>query len=197
MHSRLTAVIGGALLFFAGSLASPESFAAPEFPAIMLFSGKISPASGPLSLAPRLDDRVLIFSAENGGLIGEGPVGNDGTYQALAVRTTSFNGAAIVFELQQGRRRYALQNHDGTAAWWRFAGRMLPERTALSLRIGELTAELSPDDAVTPQAQRLSRRPELPCDAQADVNEDGLCDEQDWVILRRYAGGVSRTVGRP
>jgi hypothetical protein len=161
----------------------------------MLFTGEIR--AGFLGAAPQSGDRVLIFSIADGQFVGDGPVGSLGQFQAVATRSASFSGTLLVLELQQGRKRFALLKSDGTVATAKFAGRLLPERTPMTLNIGRQTAELQADEAANPQAQRLSRTSNLPCDAQADVNEDGRCDDEDWHILRRYAGGVTRTVGRP
>lgn len=164
----------------------------------MIIAGTIGASGQFLSVTPRAGDQVLVFGADDGHLAGAGLVGRDGDFQAIVTRTASFNGNPLVIELQQGLRRYALLRLDGGApAWLRFAGRLMPERIALQLQVGPQTAELHPDQAALPQAQRLTRRPELPCDIQADVNEDGRCDEADWQILNLFGGGVSRTVGRP
>lgn len=160
---------------------------------MMVLTGRISSA-GPV--LPVAGDRVLAFANSDGRWIGDGTVSAASEYSLLISATASFNGTPVVLELQQGRRRYALTARDG-AAWLPFAGRLLPERTLLDLAIGPQTAELAPNAAATPGAQRLSRRVDLPCTEAADVNEDGRCDEADWAILGRYAGGVSRSVGQP
>ncbi len=166
--------------------------AAPSAPSVMLFTGRIN--SG--TVKPVAGDAVLVFSMSDGQLAGSGPIVGSGGFLAVVSRTTSFNGTPVVLELQQGTRRYALQREDGSPAWTTFAGRLLPERTVMELRVGSKTAELKPDEAAHPEAQRLSRRPDLPCLPDSDVNEDGVCDDADWAILRLYGGGISRTVGR-
>lgn len=172
----------------------PAGAAAPDLPAIMIFTGRLV-ADG--AIKPTPGDAVLVFNMSDGQLAGTGILGGGGgSFQAVVSRTRSFNGTPVVLEFQQGLRRYALQREDGSPAWLPFAGRLLPERTVLNLRIGAKTAELKADEAARPEAQRLSRRTDLPCLAVADVNEDGRCDEADRAILRLYGGGVSQTVGR-
>lgn len=173
--------------------------AGPDLPALMLLEGAIAPAEGFVALAPGKQDRVLAFSVADGQLVGSGPV-SDGHYVLVLSRTASFNGNPVVLELQQGRKRFALlhaEGNPGSPALLRFAGRTLPERTLLPLRMGRQTAELTAAQAGDPQAQRLSLRADLPCSAEADVNHDGVCDEADLRILRLYGGGVTRTVGQP
>jgi hypothetical protein len=173
--------------------------AGPDLPALMLLEGAIAPAEGLVALAPGKQDRVLAFSVADGQLVGSGPV-SDGHYVLVLSRTASFNGNPVVLELQQGRKRFALlhaEGNPGSPALLRFAGRTLPERTLLPLRVGRQTAELTAAQAGDPQAQRLSLRADLPCSAEADVNHDGVCDEADLRILRLYGGGVTRTVGQP
>ena len=169
------------------------SAVAAELPAIMLLTGSIY---GTGSVAPAAGDRVLAFANNDGRWIGDGTVSAAGVYSLLISSLASFNGSPVVFELQQGRHRYALLGKNG-ATWLPFAGRLLPERSLLDLTLGPQTAELGPAEVSAPQAQRLARRVDVPCTEMADVNEDGRCDEADWVILRRYAGGISRTVARP
>lgn len=165
-----------------------------EIPAIMILTGKLASRPG---LSPTAGDRVLAFSAHDGSWVGDGTVSAAGHYTVIAARTASFNGTPVVLELQQGRFRYALLREGGAAASLPFAGRMLPERTNIDLAPGAQTAELSPAQALAPQAQRLSRRADLPCDAASDINRDGRCDDADWAILGLYGGGISRSVGRP
>jgi hypothetical protein len=168
--------------------------AAPDMPALMLLVGAISPADGRGALDA--GGRVLAFSVADGQLVGVGTLAG-GDYAIVLSRTASFNGMPVVMELQQGRRRFALLGTNGSPMLLRFAGRTLPERTMLPLRVGQQTAELAEAEAADPQAQRLSLRADLPCSAEADVNHDGVCDAADLQILRLYGGGVSRTVGRP
>jgi len=170
--------------------------AAPDLPALMLLSGPIAPAEGLFGRAPGEQDRVLAFSVADGQLVGAGVLAG-GEYVLVLSRTVSFNGNLVVLELQQGRRRFALLRADGSPAALRFAGRTLPERITLALRLGPQTAELAEAEAADPQAQRLALRPDLPCSPEADVNHDGVCDAADLRILRLYGGGVTRTVGRP
>jgi hypothetical protein len=163
---------------------------------MMLLTGSISPADQLFAVSPGGKDRILAFSVADGQLVGAGPVAA-GDYSLAMVRTVSFNGMTVVLELQQGRKRFALLRTDGRPATLPFAGRTLPERTLLPLRVGPQTAELTAAEAAEPQAQRLSLRADLPCSAEADVNHDGVCDAEDLRILRLYGGGVTRTVGRP
>jgi hypothetical protein len=181
-----------------GSGLTGAALAAPEMPASMVIVGRIAPGVGMGTVAPRQGDIVLGFATTDGQLLGTGQVfAADGEYMVALTRYASFNGTPLTLELQQGRARYALLRPDGSAVVLRFAGRTLPDRTPLALRGGPKTADLSESETASPQAQRLSRRTDLPCDALADVNEDGRCDEADWQILRRYAGGVTRTVAEP
>jgi hypothetical protein len=162
----------------------------------MVLTGTIE-AGELLRIAPANGDRVLMFSNVDGRWVADGTVSYAGQFMLLANRLAPFNGTPVVLELQQGRKRYALVQADGGRAWLPYAGRLLPERTTLRLRLGPQTAELPATQESPPQAQRLSRRVDLPCDSQSDVDEDGRCDEADGLILQRYAGGVSRSVGRP
>lgn len=189
-----------ALLLVLLALASGPGRAAPELPAIMLFTGRIVAGSGPASVSPRPGDQVLAFNAVDGQLIGGGPVSAAGDYLAILARTASFNGTPLVLELLQGRRRFELLPEGaarGAERNLRFRGRTLPERTALDLRVGAKTAELAGHELDHPQAQRLSRRPELPCTPELDADGDGRCDERDWDILRLYGGGMTRSVAHP
>ena len=102
----------------------------------------------------------------------------------------------MVLELLQGRRRYGLLP-EWAAQTLRFRGRSLPERTALELRLGAKTADLTTTELEHPQAQRLRQRPELPCTRELDVDGDGRCDERDWDTLRLYGGGLMRSVAHP
>ena len=66
-------------------------------------------------------------------LVGAGNVGS-GQYVLALSRTASFNGSSVVLEVQQGRRRYALllaEDGPPRPAIIQFAGKTLPERTAL------------------------------------------------------------------
>jgi hypothetical protein len=148
------------------------------------------------STSPQADDQVLAFNALDGRLVGSGPVTDQGNYLLVISRSASFNGTPVALELMQGRRRYQLLL-DAGLAWLRFQGRMLPERTRLSLRVGTKTAELEAEEAALPQAQRLTQRPQLPCDAAFDTNGDGRCDEQDRDVLELYRAGVVRSVAYP
>ena len=193
---RFTPFIRLALALSALGSAFPV-LSVPEMPATMVLVGEIAP-QGLLGVRPRAGDTVLGFLATDGQLVGSGQLEASGSYLLVMTRYASFNGMPLVIELQQGRMRYALlRATDSTPAMLRFAGRTLPERTLLNLRIGAKTAELTAAEAASPQAQRLTQRADLPCDTLADVNEDGRCDAADWAILRRYAGGVTRTVAEP
>lgn len=186
--------IGAALIFWA-ALAVPMAHAAPELPALMIFTGRITADAG--HPAPMPGDKVLAFDVADRQFVGSGLVGRDGAFHAVVTKSLSFSGRSVVLELQQGRRRFALRQADGLPATVRFAGQLLPTPVRLILLTGPQTAELSLAEAAEPAAQRLSQRTDLPCDAQADVNEDGRCDELDARILRLYAGGISRTIGQP
>lgn len=186
--------VGAALIFWL-SLAAQLAYAAPDLPALMIITGRIEANSGFLS--PQPGDKILAFDIADRQFVGGGSVGRDSSYQAVISKSTSFNGRSVVLELQQGRRRFALRQTDGSPATIRFAGQLLPTPVRLVLFTGAQTAELSVAEMAEPAAQRLSQRIDLPCDVQADVNEDGRCDELDARILRFYAGGISRTVGRP
>jgi len=180
------------LLALAGLLPHAPLLAAPDAPALMVVVGDIRP--GPLApgVEARPPGRVLMFSSRDGLLVGDGEVTGPGRYVVSASRLTSFNGTPVVLELQQGRKRYALLPLEGSQEWFTYRGRTLPDRTPLHWRIGTQTAELSAQEAATPQAQRLTRQVEAPCDETRDVNRDGRCDEADWAILRLYGGGTSR-----
>jgi MFS family permease len=184
------------LLIFVFLLPIGGAVAAPDMPALMLLIGEIAPGEGVATTAVREQDRVLAFSVADGQLVGVGVLSGP-SYAISLIRTASFNGMPVVLELQQGRKRFALLRADGSPAMLRFAGRTLPERTILPLKVGALTAELAAAEAADPQAQRLSLRADLPCTPEADVNHDGVCDAADLRILRLYGGGVTRTVGRP
>lgn len=175
---------------------SPSSRALPEPPALMVLSGSLAGGPDAPGVTPMAGDAILAFSVADGRMVGQGVAGR-GSYQAIVTRTASFNGSLVVFELQQGKRRYALLQPNGAIAAIRFQGKTLPDRTPLDLVLGGKTAELSDDERANPGAQRLSQRTDLPCDASADVNGDGVCDEADFRILRLYGGGVSRTVANP
>ena len=176
------------------ALACGPAQALPELPAIMLFTGRIVSPFG--AAAPRAGDQVLAFSAVDGQLVGSGPVSAQGEYIAVLTRGTSFNGTPLVLELLQGDRRYAL-TPEGAAQELRFRGRSLPERSTLELRVAAKTADLTALESANPQAQRLSRRPELACTPQLDVDGDGRCDERDWEVIRLYGGGTTRSVAHP
>lgn len=186
--------IGAALIVWA-VLAVPMAHAAPDLPALMIFTGTIAADAG--HPASRPGDKVLAFDSADRQFVGSGSVGRDGAFHAVVAKSGSFNGRGVVLELQQGRRRFALRHADGSPATVRFAGQLLPAPVRLTLFTGPQTAELSIAEAAEPAAQRLSQRTDLPCDVQSDVNEDGRCDELDARILRLYAGGISRTIGRP
>jgi hypothetical protein len=166
--------------------------AAQDLPVTMVLSGQIAAGAA----AARAGDQVLVFSAVDGQLVGSGPVQAQGGYGAILTRSASFNGSPLVFELLQGNRRYALLP-EGVAPPLRFRGKLLPERSTLELRVGVKTADLSAGEVENLQAQRLSRRPELPCMPELDVDGDGKCDARDWDILRLYGGGMSRSVAHP
>ena len=170
--------------------------AMPELPASMVLTGRIAAGLG--APAPRAGDQVLAFSAVDGQLVGSGVVSAGGDYAAILARTASFNGTPLVLELLQGNRRYALLP-DGAARDQplRFRGRTLPERTPLALRVAGKTADLTALESANPQAQRLSRRPELACTPQLDVDGDGRCDERDWEVIRLYGGGTTNSVAHP
>jgi len=170
--------------------------ATPELPASMVLIGRITAGFG--APAPRAGDQVLAFSAVDGQFVGSGVVSTGGDYAAVISRTPSFNGTPLVLELLQGRYRYLLlPEGPALAPPLRFRGRTLPERTALALRVGIKTAELAPGEIDNPQAQRLGRRPELPCSPELDVDGDGRCDQRDWDILLLYGGGMTRSVAHP
>jgi len=159
----------------------------------MVVVGDIKPTALAPGVEARPPGRVLMFSSRDGQLIGDGEVTGPGRYVISASRLSSFNGTPVVLELQQGRKRFALLPVDSSAAeWFAFQGRSFPDRTPMNWRIGPQTAELSSLEAETPQAQRLSKVVDAPCDATRDINRDGHCDEADWAILRLYGGGVSR-----
>jgi len=170
--------------------------AAPDTPAMMILTGRIAPGTPQDSTSPQAEDQVLAFNAVDGQLVGSGPVASGGNYMLLISRTASFNGTPVVLELMQGRHRYELLR-DAAPAWLRFQGKVLPERTTLSLVLGKKTAELELEEASMPQAQRLTQRPQLPCDAAFDTNGDGRCDQQDWDVFKLYRGGVARSVAHP
>ena len=183
------------IFFLLLALACAPAQAMPELPAVMLLIGRV--VSGPFApAAPRAGDQVLAFSAVDGQLVGSGPVSAQGEYIAVLTRGASFNGTPLVLELLQGDRRYAL-TPEGAAQELRFRGRTLPERTPLALRVGPKSAELTVFESANPQAQRLSRRPELACTPQLDVDGDGRCDERDWEVIRLYGGGTTRSVAHP
>ena len=184
-------------IYIAVLLLTPMAgYAAPDMPSLMILTGSIAPGAGPNSAAPAGEDQVLAFSSVDGQLVGSGPVSPGGGYAAILMRTASFNGTLVILELQQGRRRFQLLQ-DGMPVALKFRGRMLPERTILNLRVGTKTAELSAEQAATPQAQRLSQHPDVPCTPELDVNEDGRCDEADWEIVGLYGGGITRSVAHP
>ena len=181
------------------SALTSNAVAAPDMPALMLLEGKLSSSLYSGAAKPGDSDRILAFSLADRQLVGAGNVGS-GQYVLALSRTASFNGSSVVLEVQQGRRRYALllaEDGPPRPAIIQFAGKTLPERTALNLRIGEQTAELKGPEADDPRAQRLTMRTDLPCSGDADVNRDGKCDDTDLRILRLYGGGVTRTVGQP
>lgn len=166
---------------------------AMDAPSVMVLVGAISPSA----LAPGVEAshgaRVLMFSGRDGQLIGDGEVVDRGNYVLSAARLASFNKTPVVLELQVGRKRYALLAIQGGGSAFPFAGRTFPDRTRMDWKIGPQTAELSAQEAATPQAQRLSQAVDAPCDASRDINHDGRCDEADWAILRLYAGGITRS----
>jgi hypothetical protein len=181
------------------ALAAGPAHAAPELPASMVLTGRIVAGAESAAAAPRTGDLVLAFNAADGQLIGSGPVSAQGDYLAVLTRTASFNGAPLVLELMQGRRRYALLPAGAAqgASNLLFRGRALPERTLLDLRVGAKTAELAAGETEDPQAQRLGGRPEVPCMKELDADGDGRCDQRDWDIMRLYGGGVTRSVAHP
>lgn len=174
------------------------TMALPDMPAVMLLVGQIKPGIALGSTAPRPGDQVLAFNAEEGTLVGSGPVTDSGQdYATIIGRSARFNGTPVVLELMQGRARYQLLIIGQTAAWLPFRGHTFPERTLFNLQVGAKTADLLADEALNPQAQRLSKRPDVPCDSSGDVNGDGRCDEADWAVLGLYGGGVARSVAHP
>ena len=174
------------------------ALAMPEMPAIMLLVGQIQPGADLHSTSPRPNDQVLAFNADDGSLVGSGQVSDSGRdYASIISRTASSNGSPVVLELMQGRARYQLLIVGQPTVWFTFRGRLFPERTLFNLQVGEKTADLLADEALNPQAQRLSKRPDVPCDASSDVNGDGKCDEADWAVLGLFGGGVSRSVAHP
>lgn len=180
-------------LFFPGAVA-----AMPDMPAVMLLVGQIKSGEAIGSTAPRQNDQVLAFNAGDGTLVGSGPVyGSGQDYATVIGRTAAFNGTPVVLELMQGRARYQLLIVGQAAAWFPFRGHTFPERTLFNLQVGVKTADLLADEALNPQAQRLSKRPDVPCDAGGDVNGDGQCDEADWAVLGLFGGGVARSVAHP
>lgn len=176
------------------TLLSGAAGAAPPAPATVIYAGEIG---GNIFLSAQDGDQVLVFSLIDGRPVGSGPVGRGGSYQVIVSLTSSFEDTPLIFELQQRRKRYALLDGNGRIAVVRFAGRLLPERSRVDWRLGQQTAELSANEAANLQAQRLVRHADLPCDVQADINEDGRCDAADLALLQLYAGGITRTVGRP
>ena len=174
---------------------SAVSYANPDLPAMMLLTGSISPGVGLNTTSARPDDQILAFSAVDGQLVGSGPVFRTG-YLVPLTRTASFNGTPVVLELMQGLHRYELLQN-GKPVWLRFEGKTLPDQFQLLLQVGIKTVDLLADDAKNPKAQRLSKRPELPCTPELDVNADGKCDDRDWAVLGLYGGGVTRSVARP
>ena len=168
--------------------------AAAELPATMMLYGGIEPGSGIHTISAATGDQVLAFSAADGMLVGSGPYA--GGFVLMLVRTASFNGTPVVFELMQGLHRYQLLQN-GKPAWLRFEGKLLPDRFYFPLQVGAKSADLLPEDAANPKAQRLSQHPDIPCTPALDVNADGRCDEADWGILGLYGGGVTRSVARP
>lgn len=181
------------VLFFSGA-----AVAMPDMPAIMLLVGQIKPGVAINSIAPRQGDQVLAFNAADGTLIGSGPVSDSGSdYATIIGRTASFNNSPVVLELMQERARYQLLIVGQPTAWFAFRGRLFPERTLFNLQVGEKTADLLADEVLNPQAQRLSKRPDVPCDASSDINGDGKCDELDWAVLGLFGGGVARSVAHP
>lgn len=162
----------------------------------MLLTGHIAAGDGVDTTAPRAEDQVLAFSALDGRLVGSATVTVRGEYSMVIGRTASFNGTPVALELLQGNRRYALLR-DGVPVLLVFHGYTLPEKTTLPIQVGAKTTELLPSEASNPQAQRLSRQPELPCTPYADANGDGTCDKADWEIMRLYGGGVARAVAHP
>lgn len=174
--------------------------AMPEIPSVMLLVGQIKPdeAMGSGSVAPRKGDQVLAFNAGDGTLVGSGPVSDSGQeYATIIGRTASFDGTPVVLELLQGRARYQLSIVGQSTLWFPFRGHLFPARTSFNLQVGKKTADLLADEALNPQAQRLSKRPDVPCDAAGDVNSDGKCDEVDWAVLGLFGGGVTRSVANP
>jgi len=186
--------IARALLAAILGLTVSAAVAAPPLPVTMLLVGEVR---GMLAVSPRPGDRVIAFQSGDGRFLGDGPVTAGGHYQLAIAQSPSYNGATVVLEYQQGRRRFSLRDAEGRPALRAFAGRLFPERFGLDLHLGELTAELSKDESELPQAQRMLRRADLPCDAQSDLNEDGLCDDRDLALARLYGGGISRTVATP
>ena len=162
---------------------------------MMIFSGVIAPGIGLNTTSAKQGDQVLAFSVTDGQLVGSGPVVWGG-YLVTLTRTVSFNGMPVALELMQGHRRFQLLQ-DGKPVWLRFQGKLLPDRYTLPLKVGIKTAELLPDEAANPKAQRLSQRPDIPCTPDLDVNGDGRCDDADWGILGLFGGGVTRSVARP
>lgn len=171
---------------------SSDLQARPETPVVMVVVGEIRPSALAPGVEAQPPGRVLMFSSRDGQMVGDGEITGPGRYVISASRPSSFNGTPVVLELQSGRKRHALLPADGGPEWFAFQGRTFPDRTPMQWRIGPQTAELSEQESASPQAQRLSRMVDAPCDESRDINRDGRCDEEDWAILRLYGGGVSR-----
>lgn len=179
------------LLFLTGS----PVWAGDNLPASMLIDGKIDFRLSLPPVFPHQGDIVVAFSQQDGQLLGQGAVTNgDGHYVVELLLNSSFNQTAVSLEIQKGRTRYRLLDK-GRPLEFVFQGGVLPRRLSLNPKIGEVSAIL-PDIPPLEGATRTSQNPSTTCDlASMDVNQDGLCNDDDLAILGLFGGGVTRTMG--